>query len=102
MSRSEQSEDEGFIPSNPASPAKTDKSLFLATFLLFYNHLYWSVYSVFQKALFSAIDGFVLQIWKTTVQNDAFKCDLMAGDLPVRLISHHYGKNKSFPKTYGR
>lgn len=50
-----------FVGSNPASPAKTDKSLFLATFSLFYKHLYWSVYSVFQKALFSALHGLKIQ-----------------------------------------
>ena len=31
MSRSERREDEGFIPSNPAAPAKTDKSLEIAS-----------------------------------------------------------------------
>jgi hypothetical protein len=29
--------------------------------LLFYNHLYWSVYSVFQKAIFSALHGLTFQ-----------------------------------------
>lgn len=38
----------------------------------------------------------------TTVQNDALKLDLMAGDLAVRRIAHHHGKNKSLPKTNGR
>ena len=32
-------------------------------------------------------------------QNDALKLDLMAGDLAVRRIAHHHGKNKSLPKT---
>ena len=31
-----------------SSPAKTDKSLEIATFLLFYKHLFWSVYSLFK------------------------------------------------------
>ena len=39
--------------------AKTDKSLFLATFLLFCNHLIWSVYRGFQKACFSALHGLI-------------------------------------------
>ena len=43
------------LGSNPGFPAKTDKSLEIATFLLFYKRLFWSVYSVFQKASFSAL-----------------------------------------------
>lgn len=50
-----------FVGSNPATPAKTDKSLEIATFLLFYKHLYWSVYSVFQNALFLALHGLTFQ-----------------------------------------
>ena len=50
-----------FVGSNPATPAKTDKSLEIAAFSLFYKHLYWSVYRVFQKALFSALHGLTFQ-----------------------------------------
>ena len=57
LGRSEQSEDEGFIPSNPASPARVQKSSEVAIFSFIYKYLIWFVYSVFQKALFSALDG---------------------------------------------
>ena len=43
------------------SSAQTDKSLEIATYSLFYKHLIWSVYSVFQKALFSALHGLTFQ-----------------------------------------
>ena len=50
-----------FVGSNPATPAKTDKSLEIATFSFIYKHLIWSVYSVFQKACFLALHGLRFQ-----------------------------------------
>ena len=67
-----------FVGSNPATPAKTDKSLEIATFSLFYKHLYWSVYSVFQKALFSALHGLKIQ------KSLCFQC--LTSGIPKNII----------------
>ena len=42
-------------------PAKTDKSLEIATFLLFYKHLILSMYSVSQKASFQPYTDFIFK-----------------------------------------
>ncbi|MBO7332372.1 MAG: hypothetical protein J6U64_01760, partial [Alphaproteobacteria bacterium] len=46
---------------SPGIPAKTDKSLEIATFSFIYKHLILSVYSVYQKASFSALHGLKIQ-----------------------------------------
>lgn len=50
-----------FVGSNPASPAKTDKSLEIATFSLFYKHLILSMYSVSQKDCFQPYTDFIFK-----------------------------------------